>query len=91
MTGARHSTFDAIAAGKANLHAAQPAASRQMEGENVSARDASIVSVGVDYCLVHLGLRNEDDHGCDYARWDDEQEAPCQLRPLFYVLDETTP
>jgi len=46
-----------------------------------------LISVGVDYCLVHLGLRNEDEYGCDNADQGDG-ETPCQLRPLFYVMDQ---
>lgn len=48
-----------------------------------------VVSVGVDYCLTHDGIRNADDEAvCDFARIDNETTA-CSLRPLFYVEDDS--
>lgn len=40
-------------------------------------------SAGVDYCVVHHGLRNEDEQACDNARDDD---LDCELRPLHYEV-----
>ena len=43
--------------------------------------------VGVDYCTLHDGIRNEDDHWCDFHD-DDPEEGPdgeprqCVLVPL---------
>lgn len=56
---------------------------------------AERVSVGVDYCTVHDGLRNEDGHGCDWAVHDltdktldlsatDGEPRECVLVPLTY-------
>jgi hypothetical protein len=46
---------------------------------------------GVDYCLVHAGIRNEDDGRgrCDFAvdagpSRSDEEPDECDFRPLFY-------
>lgn len=47
--------------------------------------------VGIDYCLVHLGTRNEDESGaCSWAHRDEEPQRngeprPCHLVPLLYA------
>lgn len=63
--------------------------------------DADWLSAGVDYCMLHGGIRNEDEHRCDMA-WhdidhsseipeeelDDGEPRPCVLRSLYYQEDE---
>jgi|JI9StandDraft_2_1071091.scaffolds.fasta_scaffold87583_1 hypothetical protein len=54
--------------------------------------DARAELVGVDYCTVHCGNRNEDEHRCDFAENDlytsdakeDGEPRDCVLKPLFY-------
>lgn len=46
------------------------------------------VAAGVDYCTTHAGVRNEDESRCDFAD-DLEVDAPCRLRPLFYLPEAT--
>ena len=50
------------------------------------------VQVGVDYCVTHHGIRNEDMRRCDfvdgYETKDppvDPEDFPCDLRPLGYL------
>lgn len=52
--------------------------------------------VGVDYCLVHDGIRNEDDHRCDFAAHDDEcdedgEPRACRLVPMYHDIPEGEP
>jgi hypothetical protein len=54
----------------------------------------NIHHVGVDYCLTHHGIRNEDEHVCDFADdgldpVDGEDEPECDLRELVWV-EETS-
>lgn len=52
-------------------------------------------NLGVEWCVLHCGIINEDTDICDFAYKDrygreqsDGDELPCEGRPLFY-LDET--
>lgn len=53
---------------------------------------AELVYVGVDYCVQHHGIRNEDADRCDFA---EGAPFPCKLRRLGYLrpapTEETTP
>lgn len=47
------------------------------------------VEAGPDYCTVHNGVREEDEHRCDFAEDDDRcgpdgEPRPCRLHPLVY-------
>ena len=44
--------------------------------------------VGVDYCLTHCGVRNEDEEACDFSRHERglADPQPCDFRPLVYVV-----
>ena len=46
-------------------------------------------SVGVDYCTLHHGIRNEDEHSCDFR--DDDQESGDDGEPRECVLVELIP
>lgn len=52
-------------------------------------------TVGIDYCLIHYGTRNEDDNQydeegkhlvCDWFETSDKRE-PCKLVPLGFLND----
>lgn len=52
------------------------------------------VPVGVDYCTVHDGIRNEDESVCDFAKDDEEygddgEPRPCVLHQLAYRRPRT--
>ncbi len=46
-------------------------------------------SVGVDYCTLHHGIRNEDEHSCDFRG--DDQESGDDGEPRECVLVELIP
>lgn len=73
------------------------------EGRASGPAPSGRVSVGVDYCTVHDGIRNEDDHRCDMAkddldlmRWKtiaktaDGEPRPCVLHELSYAAPDET-
>lgn len=51
-----------------------------------------IDGLGVDWCVLHHGVRNEDSNHCDAFNWDDGDHMldedgeylPCDFRPLAY-------
>jgi len=66
---------------------AERAARERAETEARQLREAiSVESVGVDYCTLHHGIRNEDEHSCDFR--DDDQESGDDGEPRECVLVE---
>jgi hypothetical protein len=64
---------------------AERAARERAETEARQLREAiSVESVGVDYCTLHHGIRNEDEHSCDFR--DDDQESGDDGEPRECVL-----
>jgi hypothetical protein len=69
---------------------AERAARERAEAEARQLREAiSVESVGVDYCTLHHGIRNEDEHSCDFR--DDDQESGDDGEPRECVLVELIP
>lgn len=60
--------------------------------DELSARERYVDDLGVDWCVLHNGVRNEDSDRCDAFDWSDEDDMidengeylPCDLRPLVY-------
>lgn len=58
----------------------------------MSTATGEYVSVGVDYCTVHHGIRNEDEDRCDFGEleaWESrygtaDEPDECDLKPLVY-------
>ena len=67
---------------------------RELEAEvqRLRAADQYVEDLGVDWCVLHHGVRNEDSDRCDVFDWDDSDDMldedgeylPCDLRPLAY-------
>ena len=70
---------------------AERAARERAEAEARQLREAieTAESVGVDYCTLHHGIRNEDEHSCDFR--DDDQESGDDGEPRECVLVELIP
>ena len=70
---------------------AERVARERAEAEARQLREAieTAESVGVDYCTLHHGIRNEDEHSCDFR--DDDQESGDDGEPRECVLVELIP
>lgn len=64
----------------------------EAENERLRAADQYVEELGVDWCVLHHGVRNEDWDRCDAFDWadgddmldEDGEYLPCDLRPLAY-------
>ena len=64
----------------------------EAEVERLRAADQYVDGLGVDWCVLHHGVRNEDSDRCDAFDWadgddmldEDGEYLPCDLRPLAY-------
>ena len=80
-----------LAADRVAERDAERAARERAEAEARQLREAieTAESVGVDYCTLHHGIRNEDEHSCDFR--DDDQESGDDGEPRECVLVELIP